>query len=55
MKVVFRVSASVLALIICLAAIDFFVDGLVKYILWSVVSAFILAFNRAKNRELKKM
>ncbi|WP_318617213.1 hypothetical protein [Sporosarcina sp. YIM B06819] len=54
MKILLRVLLSVMGNILAYAIIDYYFDGVVKYILWGLSTAVFLQYNDKKNREYKK-
>jgi uncharacterized membrane protein len=55
MKLYFRISMSVVVLIIAIAIIDFsFQQGAVKYVLIGLVVAIILSYNKKKTRMMNR-
>lgn len=54
MKVILRVLLSVIGLILFFTLIDYYFNGVSKYLLWGITSAVVLLYNEKKNCEHKK-
>lgn len=54
MKILLRVLLSVMGIILGYAIIDYYFDGVFKYILWGITGTVFYLYNDKKNREYKK-
>ncbi|WNS77359.1 hypothetical protein RRV45_10365 [Bacillus sp. DTU_2020_1000418_1_SI_GHA_SEK_038] len=54
MKVIIRILLSTFGLLLTMAIVDYFSDGLMKYILFGLAVNVFLLYNEKKNKQLKK-
>lgn len=54
MKTLLRVLLSAIGIILVFSIIDYYFNGVARYILWGITLAVVLLYNEKRNREQKE-